>query len=102
MIALTGWDVFTSRATVPPGMLAELEALRAALPRYDVMITCHSPAHRFEAIRRNPGAGTWCVVSSDPAGVWRELAGPAPPSPLRTVDGMSAAARATIGLFPRH
>jgi hypothetical protein len=101
---VTGWDVLTGRASVPAGMLAELEALRAALPGYDVMITCHSPTHRFEAIRRNPDAGTWCVVSSDPADLWRELAGPAPPPAAHgaQADGMPAAARATTGLFPRH
>jgi len=41
---------------------ADLErALRAALPGYDVTITSHSPAHRFEAIRRGNGPGTCCV-----------------------------------------
>ena len=77
---MTGWDVLTGRASVPPGMLAELAALRAALPGYDVILTSHSPACRFEATRRNQGPGTWCVVSSDPADLWRELAGRAPPA----------------------
>ena len=75
---MTGWDVFSGRASVPAGMLAELDTLRAALPGYDVLITSHGPACRYQAIRRDPGAGTWCVISTDPADLWRELAGRAP------------------------
>ena len=77
---MTGWDVLTGRAPVPPGMLAELAALRAALPGYDVNLTSHSPAHRYEAIRRDPGPGTWCLISTDPADLWRELAPRARPA----------------------
>ena len=61
-------------------MLAELAALRAALPGYDVNLTSHSPAHRYEAIRRDPGPGTWCLISTDPADLWRELAPRARPA----------------------
>jgi hypothetical protein len=58
-----------------PGVLAELSKLRSALPGYDMIITSHSPANRFEAIRRHTdGPGPWCVISSDPADLWRELA----------------------------
>ena len=64
----------------PAGMLAELAALRAALPGYDVLLTSHSPTCRFEAIHRGPGPGIWCLISSDPADLWRELAGRAPPA----------------------
>jgi hypothetical protein len=71
---MTGWDVCTGRASLPPGTLTELAALRAALPGYDVMVTSHSPSHRYEAIRRASGPGPWCVISSDPADLWRELA----------------------------
>ena len=71
---MTGWDVLTGQASLPAGMLAELAALRAALPGYDVNLTSHSPACRYEATRRDPGPGTWCVVSTDPADLWRELA----------------------------
>ena len=77
---MTGWDVFSGRASVPAGMLAELAALRAALPGYDVILTSHSPARRYEAIRRTNGPGPWCVISSNPADLWRELAGRAPPA----------------------
>ena len=78
---MTGRDVLTGQVSVPAGMLAELAALRAALPGYDVNVTSHSPARRFEAIRRDPGPGIWCVVSSDPADLWRELAPRAPDRP---------------------
>ena len=71
---MTGRDVLTGRAPVPAAMLAELAALRAALPGYDVVLTSHSPGRRYEATRRDPGPGPWCVVSSDPADLWRELA----------------------------
>ena len=67
--------MFTGQASLPPGMLAELETLRAALPAYDVIVTSHSPASRFEAIRRDGSTGTWCVISTDPADPWHELAG---------------------------
>ena len=71
---MTGWDVFTGRAPVPPGMLTELAALRDALPGYDFIVTSHRPSYRYEAIRRTDGPGLWCVISSDPADLWRELA----------------------------
>jgi hypothetical protein len=77
---VTGWDVYGGRASVPAGMLAELAALRAELPGYDVILTSHSPTCRFEAIHRGPGPGIWCLISSDPADLWRELAGRARPT----------------------
>ncbi len=76
------WDVLTGSATVPPGALTELAALRAALPGYDVTITSHSRTHRFEATRRDDGPGPWCLISSDPADLWRELADRARPAAL--------------------
>jgi hypothetical protein len=73
---VTEWDGFTGQAAIPPGMLTELAALRAALPGYDVIVTSHSLAYRYEAIRRpgTPSIGPWCVISTNPADVWRELA----------------------------
>lgn len=53
--------------------LAELSRLRAALPSYDVIITSHSPSYRYEAIRRHGETGPWCIISTDPADLWREL-----------------------------
>jgi hypothetical protein len=68
-------DVHTRRPAPTPGMLAQLDRLRAALPSYDVTLTSHSGSYRFEAIRRTDGpqAGPWCVISADPADLWREL-----------------------------
>ena len=73
---MSGRDVFSGRVSVPAAMLAELETLQAALPGYDVIVTSHSLTYRFEAIRRpgGPATGPWCVVSSDPVDLWRELA----------------------------
>ena len=69
------WDVFSQRAAPTPEVQAELSQLRAALPAYHIVITSHSPACRFEAIRhRLNGPGPWCVISTDPADLWRELA----------------------------
>ena len=96
---MTGWDVFTGRPAVPPGILAELTALRAALPSYDVIVTSHSPGYRFEAIRRRTDdPGPWCVISSDPADLWRELADRAPPAAADgdRVDLVLLSARLTV------
>jgi hypothetical protein len=39
-----------------------------------VIVTSHSLTYRFEAIRRrSSGPGPWCVISTDPADLWREL-----------------------------
>ena len=90
---MTGWDVYGGRASVPPGMLAELAALRAALPGYDVILTSHSPARRFEATRRDPGPGTRCAVSTDPGDLWRELAPAARAGPAASGDRVDRACR---------
>jgi hypothetical protein len=72
----SAWDLFTSRPDPTPAMLAELSQLRTALPTYYVTVTSHSPDYRYEATRRSgsTGAGPWCVISTDPADLWRELA----------------------------
>ena len=99
---MTTWDVFTGSASVPSGALTELAALRAALPGYDVIITSHSRTYRFEATRRGDGPGTWCVISSKPADLWRELAGRAQPAALDgdSLDRALLMARLTIGTYP--
>lgn len=71
---MTGRDVLTARPSPPPGMISQLTSLRAALPGYDVLITSHSPSHRFEAIRRHSETGPWCVISASADDLWRELA----------------------------
>jgi hypothetical protein len=82
--------VFTRQPPPPPGILAELAWLRAALPGYDVTITARSGSYRFEAICRSGGPGLWCLISTDPADLLRELvphgrhtatAGIRPPTP---------------------
>ena len=95
---MSTWDAFTGAATVPPGALAELAALRAALPGYDVSITSHSRTHRFEATRCGNGPGTCCVISSDPSDLWLELAGRARPAALDgdSLDRALLMARLTI------
>jgi hypothetical protein len=59
-----------------PGTRDEVCRLQAELPGYDFVVSCHGHAYRFEAVRRpdGPRAGPWCVVSSDLADLWRELA----------------------------
>jgi hypothetical protein len=96
------WDVFTGTATVPPGVLTELTALQAVLPGYKVNITSEAPGYRYEAIRRGDGPGTWCVVSSDPGDLWRELAGRARPAALDgdILDRALLMARLTISTYP--
>jgi hypothetical protein len=54
-------------------MLDQLAQLRAALPGYEVIITSHSGTCRFEAIRRGDGTGPWCLITTDPADLWRDL-----------------------------
>jgi len=60
---------------------------------YDVILTSHSPAYRFEAIRRDPGPGTWCLISSDPADLWRELAPAGRAGPAASGDRLDRARR---------
>ena len=67
-----------------------------------MIITSHSRTHRFEATRRSSGPGPWCVISSDPADLWRELADRARPAVL---DGAPSTApclmaRLTFGTCP--
>jgi hypothetical protein len=78
---VTGWDVLAGQAEMPRSVLAELEALRAALPCYDVQINTGSGQVRYEAIRRDNYPGPWCVISTDPADLWRDLAGRPPGRP---------------------
>ena len=101
---MTTWDVFTGSAAVPSAALTELAALRAALPGYDVIITSHSRTYRFEATRRGDGPGTWCVISSEPADLWRELAGRTRPAALDgdSLDRALLMARLTISASPRE
>lgn len=71
-----GRDVFTGCLMLSAETRDEVSRLQAALPGYDVMVTSHGHACRFEAVRcpGGPQAGPWCVVSSDLTDLWRELA----------------------------
>jgi hypothetical protein len=71
------WDVLIHRPAPTPAMLAQLDQLRAALPGYEVTLTSHSGSYRYEAIRRTDDPGPWCLISTDPADLWRELPAPA-------------------------
>ncbi len=71
---MTGRDALTGQDAPPPSMLTELEALRVALPGYDVVITSHGLRYRYEAIRQGNRPGPWCLISADPADLRRELA----------------------------
>jgi hypothetical protein len=84
------WDVLTRQSPPPPRILAELTQLRAALPGYDVTITARSGSHRFEVIRQADGPGPWCLISTDPADLLRELA----PHARNTATARIPAARA--------
>jgi hypothetical protein len=86
---VTGWDVLTGRASVPAGMLAELAALRAALPGYGVILTSHSPARRSGAIRRDPGPRDLPPYQHRPR---RPVAGSGRPRPARRQPGGPLAA----------
>jgi hypothetical protein len=71
-----GRDVFTGGLLLAPETRDEVSRLQAGLPGYDVVVTRHGHAWRFEAVRDSggPPAGPWCVVSSDLAELRRELA----------------------------
>lgn len=69
------WDPVFGRPAPPPGMLAELARLRAALGGYDVIVTRCAGTYRYEATRRHSdGPGPWCLISTNPADLWHELA----------------------------
>ena len=99
---MTGWDVYGGRASVPAGMLAELAALRAALPGYDVILTSHSPARRSGAIRRGPGPRHLVPDQQRPR---RPVAGTGRARPARRgrhrAGRLLCSARAAIGFCPR-
>jgi hypothetical protein len=74
---------------LPPGLPGTLATLLAGQPDHHVTATSGGGRFRYEAVRNAPGPGPWCVVSTDPADLWRELApylrpgaqGPGHPTP---------------------
>jgi hypothetical protein len=67
------WNTCLGRLAPTPAVLAELDRLRAALPGYDVIVTRCGPTYRYEATHRPDGPGPWCVISTDPTDLRREL-----------------------------
>jgi hypothetical protein len=76
LMAPSTGDAIYRHLAPPLTQPTELARLSADLPGYDVIITRRGCSRRFEAIRRpgGPEAGPWCVISTDPADLWRELA----------------------------
>jgi hypothetical protein len=76
LMASPAGDTGCPRLALPVAQPADLTLLSANLPGYDVIITRRGCSRRLEAIRRpgGPEAGPWCVISTDPADLWRELA----------------------------
>ena len=58
---------------LPPGLPDTLATLLAGQPDYHVTATNGGGRFRYEAVRNKPGPGPWCVISTDPADLWREL-----------------------------
>ncbi len=78
---MTTWDVLTGSATVPSGAPTELAALRVALPGYEVTITSHSRAYRFEVIHRATAPALAASSAATPAtfgGNWPGVPGRPP------------------------
>jgi len=67
--------------------LGEAAALQEAFPSYSVNVTIRlGELPRFELVARED-ANPWCLISSDPSEIWRELAEAAAALPPRTADG---------------
>lgn len=60
----------------PPHLKLAADALRNAFPDYQVTLTSGGGRHRLEVVRQR-GDGPWCMISSEPRDIWRELLGTA-------------------------
>jgi hypothetical protein len=57
-----------------PAARVQAAALRAAFPAYVVnVIQRQSGKPRYEVVRRNPGPGLYCLISTDVREIWHEL-----------------------------
>jgi hypothetical protein len=67
--------MFTGWRMLAPETRDDLSRMQAVLPGYQVTAARCGSSYRFEAVRRpdGPKSGPWCVISSDPADLWREL-----------------------------
>lgn len=53
----------------------QAEALRRAFPRWSIAVQVRAGDRaRIEAVSRD-GSGLYCLISTDPAEIWRELRG---------------------------
>ncbi len=57
----------------PPSATMQADALRAAFPDYQVILTQKGGENRFEVIRRRGSTGPWCLISTDAREIWHEL-----------------------------
>lgn len=62
------------RCGPPPLLCAQASVLSAAFPGYEFTITWGRSRYRIEAIRKGPGPGPWCVISTGPWEIYRVLA----------------------------
>jgi hypothetical protein len=56
-----------------PDVTVQADALRAAFPDYQVILTHKGGENRFEVIRRRGTTGPWCLISTDAREIWQEL-----------------------------
>jgi hypothetical protein len=62
-----------------PTARVQAAALQAAFPAYVVnVIGRQGEQPRFEVVRRDSGAGLYCLISPDAREIWRELRRSAP------------------------
>jgi antibiotic biosynthesis monooxygenase (ABM) superfamily enzyme len=61
----------------PPSVKVQAAALRAAFPGYivNVIVPSRGDEPRYEVVRRDGGAGLYCLISTDAREIWRELRG---------------------------
>jgi hypothetical protein len=60
-------------ALPPPGLAVQADALRAAFPDYQVIVTSAGGEHRIEVVRQRGEGGPWCLISTDAREIWQEL-----------------------------
>jgi hypothetical protein len=57
-----------------PSARVQAAALRTAFPGYVVnVIQRHGDKARYEVVRRTPGPGLYCLISTDAREIWNEL-----------------------------
>ena len=66
---MTGWPIPSS-----PAAHVQAAALRTAFPGYVVnVVTGWGDKPRFEVVARNTSTSPYCLISTDPREIWREL-----------------------------